>query len=48
MEHLNETPARSSNFDEKDSLTPINCDSLNSNYVVSFESLAKNEMISTK
>ena len=45
MEHLNESPARvSSNI----SRPPISCDSLNSNYIVSSKSFAKDEMISTK
>ena len=45
MEHLNESPARvSSNI----SRPPISCDSLNSNYIVSSKSFAKDEIISTK
>ena len=45
MEHLNESPARVSiNI----SRPPISCDSLNSNYIVSSKSFAKDEMISTK
>ena len=45
LEHLNESPARvSSNI----SWPPISCDSLNSNYIVSSKSFAKDEIISTK
>ena len=45
MEHLNESPARVSiNISQP----PISCDSLNSNYIVSSKSFAKDEMISTK
>ena len=45
LEHLNESPARvSSNI----SRPPISCDSLNSNYIVSSKSFAKDEIISTK
>ena len=45
MEHLNKSPARVSiNI----SRPPISCDSLNSNYIVSSKSFAKDEMISTK
>ena len=45
MEHLNESPARVAiNI----SCPPINCDSLNSNYIVSCKSFAKDETISTK
>ena len=45
MEHLNESPAHvASNI----SRPPISCDSLNSNYIVSSKSFAKDELISTK
>ena len=45
MEHLNESPVSVSlNI----SWPPINCDSLNSNYILSSKSFAKDEMISTK
>ena len=45
LEHLNESPVRvSSNI----SRPPISCDSLNSNYIVSSKSFAKDELISTK
>ena len=45
MEHLNESPARVAiNI----TWPPINCDSLNSNYIVSCKSFAKDETISTK
>ena len=45
MEHLNESPERVS---INVSQPPINCDSLNSSYIVSSKSFAKDEMISTK
>ena len=45
MEHFSESLARASiNI----SWPPINCDSLNSNYIVSSKSFAKDQMISTK
>ena len=45
LEHLNESPARvSSNI----SRPPFSCDSLNSNYIMSSKSFAKDEIISTK
>ena len=49
MEILNKSPARASTFHENNVSWPhFKCDLLNSNYIVSSESLAKNELISTK
>ena len=45
---LNKFSARVSNFDENVSWTSIKCDSLNSNFIVSSKSLAKDKLISTK
>ena len=49
MKHLNESPARVSNFRENNIFwPPIYGNSINSNYIESSESLAKDELISTK
>ena len=47
MEHLNESATRVS-ISSNISRSPIGCDSLNSNYIVSSKSFTKDEIISTK
>ena len=47
LEHLNESATRVS-ISSNISRSPISCDSLNSNYIVSSKSFTKDEIISTK
>ena len=47
MEHINESATRVS-ISSNISRSPISCNSLNSNYIVSSKSFAKDEIISTK